>query len=127
MHIEEKIVLTPFGRFLRKLRIDQGELLKDMAEKIGVTPSYLSAVEMGKKAVPDTWIYTLRNLYQSIDEQDLQRLAELSKPEFRVEVPRGSEDLRREAVAVFARKVGTLDHDSLTKLLEVMIKKGECE
>jgi len=120
-------VLTPFGRFLRKLRIDQGELLKDMAEKIGVTPSYLSAVEMGKKAVPDTWIYTLRNLYQSIDEQDLQRLAELSKPEFRVEVPRGSEDLRREAVAVFARKVGTLDHDSLTKLLEVMIKKGECE
>ena len=120
-------MLTPFGKHLRKLRIDQGELLKDMAEKLKVTASYLSAVEVGKKAVPTAWIATLSETYQSIEERELRRLAELSKPEFRVELPRGSEDLRREAVAMFARKVGSMDHESLTKLLEVMLQKGECE
>lgn len=120
-------MLTPFGRFLRKLRIDHGELLKDMAEKLKVTASYLSAVEVGKKAVPNAWIGVLSGMYKSIDELDLRRLAELSKPEFRVEIPRGSDDVRREAVAMFARKVGSMDHDSLTKLLAVMLEKGECE
>lgn len=120
-------MLTPFGKFLRKLRIDHGELLKDMAEKLKVTASYLSAVEVGKKAVPDAWIGVLSSMYKSVAEDELRRLAEMSKPEFRVVVPRGSDDLRREAVSVFARKVGAMDHESLTKLLEVMLEKGECE
>ena len=45
-------MLTSIGRFLRKLRIDQGEILKDMAEKLGVTVSFLSSVENGKKKCP---------------------------------------------------------------------------
>lgn len=42
-------MITPIGKFLRKLRIDTGEILKDMAEKLHVSPSFLSAVENGKK------------------------------------------------------------------------------
>ena len=42
-------MLTALGKFLRKLRIDNGEILKDMADKLGVTASFLSAVENGKK------------------------------------------------------------------------------
>ena len=42
-------MLTSLGRFLRKLRIDRGEILKNMAEKLEVTSSFLSAVENGKK------------------------------------------------------------------------------
>jgi len=120
-------MLTPFGKFLRKLRIDRGELMKDMAEKLKVTASYLSAVEIGKKAAPEAWIAVLSEKYGLDDVQELRRLAEKSKPEFRVEVPRGSDDLRREAVSMFARKVGSMDHESLNKLLSVMLEKGECE
>ena len=120
-------MLTPFGKFLRKLRIDRGELMKDMAEKLGVTASYLSAVEMGKKAVPGAWVALLSDKYGLDNMQELRRLAEMSKPEFRVEVPMGSDDLRRETVSMFARKVGAMDHESLTKLLSVMLEKGECE
>ena len=42
---------TPFGRFLRKLRIDNDELLGNMADKLGISSAYLSAVENGKKNV----------------------------------------------------------------------------
>lgn len=38
-------MVTAFGKFLRILR----EILKDMAEKLNVTSSFLSAVENGKK------------------------------------------------------------------------------
>lgn len=120
-------MLTPFGRFLRKLRIDHGELMKDMADKLDVTASYLSAVEMGKKSVPAPWIYTLAQKYQLSSPDELQRLADISRTEYRVPIPQGTDDLTRETVAVFARKVGTLDSAALNELLEVMLKKGECE
>ena len=42
-------MLTSLGKFLRKLRIDNNELLKDMAQKLNVSVSFLSAVENGKK------------------------------------------------------------------------------
>ena len=43
-------MLTALGRFLRKIRIDRNELLKDMADKLEVSASFLSAVENGKRA-----------------------------------------------------------------------------
>jgi HTH-type transcriptional regulator, competence development regulator len=120
-------MLTPFGRFLRKLRIDRGEIMKDMAAKLQVTASFLSAVEVGKKAVPDSWVPTLGQAYGLGNLGELQHLADLSKPDFKVEVPRDSDDLRRETALMFSRKVGAMDHDTLTKILNVMLSKGECE
>ena len=37
------------GKFLRKLRIDHDEYLKDMAQKLNISISYLSAIENGVK------------------------------------------------------------------------------
>lgn len=39
-------MLTKFGKELRKIRIENDEILKDMADKLNVTAAYLSAVEM---------------------------------------------------------------------------------
>ncbi len=41
--------LNALGRELRKLRIDRGEIIKTMAENLGYSPSYLSAIEMGSQ------------------------------------------------------------------------------
>ena len=42
-------LLAEFGKFCRKLRIDQGELLKEMADKLGVSAAYLSAGKVGHR------------------------------------------------------------------------------
>ena len=42
-------MITPFGKSLRNIRMDRGMLLKDMAQDLDVTSSYLSAVEVGKQ------------------------------------------------------------------------------
>ena len=56
-------MLTSIGRFLRKLRIDNGEILKDMAEALGGSSAFLSAVENGKKKMTEGWIEKLKSIY----------------------------------------------------------------
>ena len=44
-------MLTPFGKEARKWRIDNDVAMKTMASDLGVSVSYLSAVEHGKKPI----------------------------------------------------------------------------
>ncbi len=75
--------MTPFGERLRKLREERGILLKEMAVELGVSPTYLSALEHGRRSKPN-WSFVQRVIhYFNIiwDEADeLQRLADMSDP-----------------------------------------------
>jgi transcriptional regulator with XRE-family HTH domain len=75
--------MTPFGQRLRRMRAERGILLKDMADALGVSPSYLSALEHGRRGVP-TWALVQAVIaYFNIiwdEAEDLQRLADLSDP-----------------------------------------------
>lgn len=62
-------MLTPFGKALRVFRVENGELLKDMATRLGVTPAYLSAIENGKKEPTDELMARLYKAYSFSDEQ----------------------------------------------------------
>ena len=42
-------MLVELGKELRMIRLSENELLKDMAKRINVAPSYLSAIENGKR------------------------------------------------------------------------------
>lgn len=48
-------MLTGFGKFCRRLRIDRDEILLDMANKLGVSVAFLSGVENGKRKPPKDW------------------------------------------------------------------------
>lgn len=75
--------MTPFGERVRALRKERGVALKDMAAALGVTPTYLSALEHGRRGRP-TWDLVQRVIqYFNViwdDAEELQRLAELSHP-----------------------------------------------
>ena len=45
-------MVNSFGKFCRRLRIDRGELLADMANRLGVSSAFLSKVENGGKKPP---------------------------------------------------------------------------
>lgn len=57
-------MLTPFGKALRKLRLDLNISLKDMAEKLNVSSSFLSAVETGKKKIPQNFLKKIITSYK---------------------------------------------------------------
>lgn len=45
-------MLTQFGKALRAIRQRKNKSAKEFAEYLGVTTSYLSAIELGKRNVP---------------------------------------------------------------------------
>ncbi len=51
------------GDYLRKLRLANGQTLKQMAEDLGVSSAFLSAVENGKKRMPEKWYDILSKKY----------------------------------------------------------------
>ena len=55
--------ITKFGEYTRDLRIEEEENLRDMAEKLGVSSAFLSAVENGNKKIPKDWLEKISDIY----------------------------------------------------------------
>jgi transcriptional regulator with XRE-family HTH domain len=108
---------TEFGKFLRKLRIDCGEIIQNMAGKLGVTASYLSAVETGKRNIPSSWIEEISNLYSlPLEERnDLANAAARSATSVEVEFGNATPE-KRDVAILFARKFESMDTRILNNL-----------
>lgn len=50
-------------KYLREIRIKHDELLKDMADRLGMSSSELSAIEHGKKPMPEGFMKRIQTLY----------------------------------------------------------------
>ena len=98
-------MLTFFGKALRKFRIDRGLLLKDMANALGFTAAFLSAIEMGRKKIPENLLGKLKNIYSLDDEtvQQFRSAAEKSAEEVVMRV-KGLSEQDQDLVMCFAKK-----------------------
>lgn len=75
--------MTPFGEKIRALRKDRGVTMKQMAQAIGVSAPYLSALENGKRGQPSWYLVQRIIAYFNIiwdDAEDIIELARLSHP-----------------------------------------------
>lgn len=125
--------MTPFGKAVRKLRIDADITLSDMAKALRKTPSYLSAVELGDKSLNDELVRATIGYLKSLpyfrqhplDEAALYQFADSRKRSLNMEA---LEDREREAVAAFARRLPTLSDTqraAVTKKLADWMEKVE--
>ena len=121
-------MLTAFGRFVRKLRIDTGCLLKDMADSLGVTSSYLSAVEMGKRKIPTDWAEKIIILFKLENESinQLHSAIQESQQELQLNLSNTSKQQRDLAFA-FARKLDALDDQEIKNIFSIFKKNEEDE
>lgn len=114
-------MLTKFGKFTRKLRIDKGELLKDMANKLQVSSSYLSAVEVGKRTAPKKWASMIRDIY-SLSESDYKELLN-SIDKSRNEVKFNLAEMKEKdqnIILSFARKFDSLDETEKEEIKRIL-------
>ncbi len=119
-------IITDFGRELRKIRIDAGEVLKDMAEKLGYTSSYLSAIEVGKRAVPETFLSKLKECYglsESIMET-LKNAVDNDIPKIEMNL-KGTKMAHRRTAMAFARTFKSLDEETMENILRLLNSKEE--
>ena len=81
------MALTEFGKVIRKARIDAGETLLSMSEAIGVSPSFLSGMETGRKKISGEWVKIIDGYFKKkeIEISNLQEIALVSNQAIPVE------------------------------------------
>jgi Zn-dependent peptidase ImmA (M78 family) len=119
-------MLTPFGVLVRKLRLDRGMRLLDLARRINRSAAFVSAIETGRKPIPDAYVLMVARAMDlpAGEIKDLRRAADRTRKEVPVEeLP---ED-QRELVAAFARKIDELPSDMMAKLKKLVLKSSDDE
>lgn len=114
-------MLTPFGKALRMIRLERGELLKTMADRLSVTSAYLSAIENGKRNLTDSLydkIITNYNL-SDIERKDLENAYAATADTITVNLSQVSDE-KRQLGLVFARKFDTLSSDEVDTLRKIL-------
>lgn len=120
-------MLTPFGKEIRKKRIDKEMTLAAFAELLEVSPTFVTAVETGKKPVPDEFIdkAALHLNLSMFEIQSLRRAAEQSKPAYKISVPSDTSNDGREVVALFAKKFSDLTASQVSQIKSILLNEKE--
>jgi transcriptional regulator with XRE-family HTH domain len=119
--------MTPFGERMRKLRAERQVTLKDMAEEIGVSSAYLSALEHGKRGRPGWHLLQRIISYFNIiwdEAEDVVRLARLSHPRVVIDTS-GLEPSATELANRLADDISTLDQKELAEMIAVLNRRKQ--
>ena len=120
--------MTPFGERMRQLRTERGITQKQMAEAIGVSSAYLSALEHGKRGRPSWYlIQRIINYFNVIwdDADQIVRLAHLSHPRITIDTS-GLNPKATELANHLADQISGLSEDELDDLLARLARsRGE--
>jgi transcriptional regulator with XRE-family HTH domain len=116
--------MTPFGQALRQLRVQRGITQRQMAEAVGVSPAYVSALEHGRRGRPSFDFQQRIAGYFNIiwdDAEELFRIAEASHPRITVDTvglpPQYTAFANR-----LAQVIRTLSPDVLDEMNELLEK-----
>jgi transcriptional regulator with XRE-family HTH domain len=114
-------MITEIGKYLRHLRVDHDETLKDMAAKLNVSSAYVSSVECGKRVFPDKRIEILSKQYNLTKNElsELDRIVSLAKNEVNIEIGNFSNE-QQDVSIKFARNIKNADPDLLAKLQKLL-------
>ena len=72
---------TPFGRLIRRRRVEAGRSLRDVADAIGISHVYLGEVERGLRGPlkREHW-HALMQAIPGLGREELERAGEISRP-----------------------------------------------
>lgn len=119
---------TEFGKWLKMFRISIGVRLYDMSETIGVSPSFISAVESGKKNIPLDFVDKIKARYilTPIQEETLDEAVKTTREEelkrkkaCQVKVETTSNEVQ-ELVYAFARRADELTESEKRAMWKIL-------
>lgn len=118
-------MLTEFGKVIRKIRLDKGEILKNMAERLGVSSSFLSSVENGRKDIPEKWLDQIVDFYNlnEKEKEDLEKAFIVTKknmPKVESESMGMISSIKKEAAFVFARSFEEMSDETAQQILKML-------
>lgn len=115
------MAITKFGEFMRILRIKRGILMKDTANVLGVQTPFLSAVENGKRKIPDYWYEKIVDAY-NLSEKDkdaLRNAIDDSVNNIKFDL-NNCDNYQRNLVLQFQRSFQDIDEKTSKKIIEIL-------
>lgn len=115
--------LGEFATFCRKLRIDNNQILKDMADSLNVSSSYLSAVENGKRKIPDDWYEKISNLYHLTEDKKEELFTIIKSQDLQFNDVIDSDDYKTKQMLIsFARKCqeNSITPEKFNEIIKIM-------
>lgn len=114
-------MVTELGKMIRIFRMEHGLLLKDMADKLGYPPSFLSAIEMGRKSVPEDFLEKFFNAYDiaADDRENFKEAAKNSVQSVKLDLMGTSNEQRKLAIT-FARRFEDLDEKQIAEIQKLL-------
>ena len=124
----EERQISEYGEFLKHLRINKHEMLKNMAGKLGLNSSYLSAIESGNRDIPPDLTDKICTEY-GLDEGQRKELkeAELNTDRKLVQIDMkkiNENRLAKEVVLNFAGKAESLTDEQLSEIKAILNRYG---
>ena len=112
---------TKYGEFMRILRVKTHEVMGDTAKLLGVKVPFVSAVESGKRNVPEEWIPTLIKHYNLTSEEqtELRDAIEASKTQMKLNLISATNAQRQLAVQ-FQRSFEKLDKKTAEAIMTIL-------
>ena len=116
---------TRYGEFMRVKRIKHHEIMNDTAKLLGVALPFVSAVETGKRNVPNGWAAIISEHYHlsEAEQQELLCAIEESKTQTKINLTSATQCQRRVALQ-FQRSFENLDDETATEILK-LLNKGD--
>ena len=120
----EERQISEYGELLKHLRINKHEMLKNMAGKLGLNSSYLSAIESGNRDIPPDLTDKICTEY-GLDEGQRKELkeAELNTDRKLVQIDMkkiNENRLAKEVVLNFAGKAESLTDEQLLEIKAIL-------
>lgn len=116
-------MITLLGNYLRKARVDLELSLRGMAEKLEVSPAYLSAIETGKRDIKEDMIEKMASMLKIATDKDLEgfkQLAIRSNADVSCRI-RDLNDATAETVTLLARHAAHLTPETAEKIKKLTL------
>ena len=112
-------MLTKVGKVLRQIRLNNDEVLRDMAYKLNVSAAFLSAIENGKKKMSQKLKERIIAKYKlSEDEANQLDMAIVETEDFIKINTKKSSNLQKELAISFARSFESLNDEEVKTLMD---------
>lgn len=112
---------TKLGKFCKELRLENEEVLYDMAHRLNVSSAFLSKVENGKAKPPINWKTDIAREY-NLEKDKIDLLCQYID-EARENTVINLKDMSvddRDMMLKFARKLNAMDEESKNKFKELL-------
>ncbi len=112
---------TRFGELFRIYRIKKGETLYDASKFLGVTNSFVSAVELGKKKVPKKWLEIIVEHYNLTGDEinELEMAINESKNNIKVDLSK-SLSFQRDLAMAFQRSFDGISEETANEIIRLL-------